>query len=225
MPEEYRPVKTTYFEGLVYDIATKKPLGGRFELIDLSTGEKVIEAEADQLTGEFLVALPTEREYALNVSFPGYSFFSKNFNMTEPESGLEALHMDVPLIPIGKGGAVTLANVFFDLNKSTLRKESFVELNKLVDFLTENKTTKIEIGGHTDTRGSAKDNQLLSENRAKSVYEYLIQKGIDSSRLSYKGYGQSEPKISDEAIAKMATEKEKESAHQSNRRTEYKILP
>jgi outer membrane protein OmpA-like peptidoglycan-associated protein len=225
MPEEFRPVKTTYFEGLVYDITTKKPLGGRFELIDLSTGEKVIEAEADQLTGEFLVALPTEREYALNVSFPGYSFFSKNFNMTEPESGLEALHMDVPLIPIGKGGAVTLANVFFDLNKSTLRKESFVELNKLVDFLTENKTTKIEIGGHTDTRGSAKDNQLLSENRAKSVYEYLIQKGIDSSRLSYKGYGQSEPKISDEAIAKMATEKEKESAHQSNRRTEYKILP
>jgi len=225
MPAEFRPSKTTYFEGLVYDITTKKPLGGRFELIDITTGEKVIEAEADQLTGEFLVALPTEREYALNVSFPGYAFFSKNFNMTEPENGLEALRMDVPLIPIGQGGSVTLANVFFDLNKSTLRKESFVELNKLVEFLVENKTTKIEVGGHTDTRGNSKDNQLLSESRAKSVYEYLIEKGIDSSRLSYKGYGQTQPKVSDEAIAKMSTEKQKEAAHQSNRRTEYKILP
>lgn len=225
MPEEFRPIKTTYFEGLVYDATTKKPLGGRFELIDLSTGEKVIEAEADQLTGEFLVALPTEREYALNVSFPGYSFFSKNFNMTEPENGLEALRMDVPLIPIGQGGSVTLANVFFDLNKSTLRKESFVELNKLFEFLDENKLTKIEIGGHTDTRGNAKDNQILSENRARSVYEYILEKGIDKSRLSYKGYGQTQPKISDSEIAKMASDKEKEAAHQTNRRTEYKIVP
>ncbi len=225
MPEEFRPIKTTYFEGLVYDATTKKPLGGRFELIDLSTGEKVIEAEADQLTGEFLVALPTEREYALNVSFPGYSFFSKNFNMTEPENGLEALQMDVPLIPIGQGGSVTLANVFFDLNKSTLRKESFVELNKLFEFLDENKLTKIEIGGHTDTRGNAKDNQILSENRARSVYEYILEKGIDKSRLSYKGYGQTQPKISDSEIAKMASDKEKEAAHQTNRRTEYKIVP
>jgi len=225
MPEEFRPIKTTYFEGLVYDATTKKPLDGRFELIDLSTGEKVIEAEADQLTGEFLVALPTEREYALNVSFPGYSFFSKNFNMTEPENGLEALQMDVPLIPIGQGGSVTLANVFFDLNKSTLRKESFVELNKLFEFLDENKLTKIEIGGHTDTRGNAKDNQILSENRARSVYEYILEKGIDKSRLSYKGYGQTQPKISDSEIAKMASDKEKEAAHQTNRRTEYKIVP
>lgn len=225
MPEEFRPIKTTYFEGLVYDVTTKKPLGGRFELIDLTTGEKVIKAEADQLTGEFMVALPTAREYALNVSFPGYSFFSKNFNMTEPENGLEALRMDVPLIPIGQGGSVTLANVFFDLNKSTLRKESYVELNKLVDFLVENKTTKIEIGGHTDTRGNAKDNRNLSENRAKSVYEYMIEKGIDKTRLSYIGYGQTLPKVSDDQITNINSEKEKEAAHQSNRRTEYKIIP
>ena len=115
--------------------------------------------------------------------------------------------------------------MFFDLNKSTLRKESYVELNKLVDFLVENKTTKIEIGGHTDTRGNAKDNQSLSENRAKSVYEYMIEKGIDKTRLSYNGYGQTLPKVSDDQITKMNSEKEKEAAHQSNRRTEYKIIP
>ena len=225
MPEELRPVKTTYFEGLVYDSQTKKPIGGKFELIDLATQEQVIEAYADEITGEFLVALPTGRDYALNVSENGYAFFSKNFNMTIPNNELEALHMDVPLIPLNKGGSVTLANVFFDLNKSTLRKESFVELNKLVNFLSENNSVKIEIGGHTDSRGNSSDNQILSENRSKSVFEYLVEKGINSERLSFKGYGQSQPVISDSEISKMNTTEEKEIAHQSNRRTEYKIIP
>src|SRR5690554_8075591 len=89
MPEELRPVKTTYFEGLVYDAITKKPLKGKFELIDLSTGKEVIASEADPITGEFLVALPTKKEYALNVSFPGYSFFSKNFNMIESDEAVQ----------------------------------------------------------------------------------------------------------------------------------------
>ena len=223
LPESLRPVKTTYFEGLVFDAYTKDPIPGKFELIDLSTGEKVIRAEADESTGEFLVALPTDKAYALNVSFPGYAFFSKNFDMIERDD-IEALHMDVPLIPTEKSGAITLANVFFDLGKATLRKESFVELNKLYDFLEENPSIRIEIGGHTDTRGDAQSNQVLSQNRAKSVYEYLIEKGIDKERLEFKGYGQTQPIHSDEEIAQMESEAEKERAHQENRRTEYKIF-
>ncbi|MEX2483172.1 MAG: OmpA family protein [Brumimicrobium sp.] len=222
MPEELRPVKTTYFEGLVYDATSKKPLAGKFELIDLATGEQVIESEADKITGEFLVALPTNKKYALNVSYPDYAFFSKNFDMIDqPE---EAIQMDVPLIPSGDEGSITLANVFFDLDKATLREESFTELNKLVEFLEENKSVKIEIGGHTDTRGDDKANQILSENRAKAVYEYVKDKGIEESRLTYKGYGESEPINSDEEIEKLETEEAKEKAHQENRRTEYRIV-
>ena len=222
MPEELRPVKTTYFEGLVYDATTRKPLGGKFELIDLSTGEQVIEAEADNINGEFLVALPTGRKYALNVSYPGYAFFSKNFDMIDqPE---EAIHMDVPLIPSSKEGSITLANVFFDLDKATIRKESYSELNKLADFLKDNESVKVEIGGHTDTRGDAKANQILSENRAKAVYEYIIDKGVDKSRLSYKGYGESQPIHTDEEIEQLESEEAKERAHQENRRTEYRII-
>jgi outer membrane protein OmpA-like peptidoglycan-associated protein len=97
-------------------------------------------------------------------------------------------------------------------------------LNKLADFLKDNSSVRIEIGGHTDTRGNAAANQQLSEDRAQSVYQYLIEKGIDKSRLSYKGYGQTQPKISNAEIAKLSTEAEKEKAHQENRRTEYKIL-
>jgi outer membrane protein OmpA-like peptidoglycan-associated protein len=143
--------------------------------------------------------------------------------MTNPD-GLEAIHMDVPMVPITSDIPTVLANVFFDLGKSTLRPESFVELDKLYDLLTKNPSIKIEIGGHTDTRGDDKDNLKLSNDRAKAVYDYIVAKGIDAKRMSYKGYGETKTVVSDAEIAKLPTEKEKEAAHQSNRRTEYKIL-
>lgn len=222
MPEHLRPTRTLYFEGIVYDITTRRPIPGKFQLIDLKTGKEVIYSEADNMTGEFMVSLPVNRDYALNVSYPGYSFFSKNFNMLEPE-GLDAVHMDVPMVPINVDTPVSLENVFFDLGKSKLRPESFVELDKLFEYLEKNPTLSIELRGHTDTRGDAKDNQVLSEERAGSVYRYLVEKGINAQRLSYKGYGETLPIISDEEIAKLPLEKQ-EAAHQTNRRTEYKTI-
>ncbi len=223
MPEHLRPTKTLYFEGIVYDSKTKQPIPGKFQLIDLKTGKEVIYSEADKLTGQFMVSLPLNREYALNVSYPNYTFFSKNFNMMVTDETLEAVHMDVPLVPINGSEAVTLENVFFDLNAATLRPESYIELNKLVDFLNENKTAHIQLQGHTDTRGDAEKNLVLSSNRAKAVYDYIVSKGISAERLTHKGFGETMPKISDADIEKMATEKEKEAAHQRNRRTEYLI--
>ena len=223
MPENLRPTKTLYFEGLVFDALTRKPIPGKFQLIDLKTGKEVIISEADKVTGEFMVSLPVNNDYALNVNYPGYNFFSQNFNMTNPE-GLEAIHMDVPMVPISSELPTVLDNVFFDLGKATLRPESSVELNKLRDYLVLNPTLKIELGGHTDTRGDAVENMTLSSNRAKAVYDYLIAQGIVADRLAYKGYGETVNRISDAEIAKLATDKEKEAAHQKNRRTEYKII-
>ncbi|HLU87383.1 MAG TPA: OmpA family protein [Taishania sp.] len=223
LPEELRPTKTVYFEGVVFDATNKLPLPGRFELIDIQSGETVIISEADKVTGQFIVSLPTNREYVLNVNYKGYLFFSQNFNMVVKENQ-EAFQMDVPLVPITSDIPVSLKNVFFDLSKATLRPESSVELNKLADFLNRNPSIRIEIGGHTDTRGDEKANLILSQERANSVVEYLIGQGIDANRLVAKGYGESQPKINDDEINKMATEGEKEAAHQENRRTEYKIL-
>ena len=225
MPKELRPTKTLYFEGLVFDINTRKPIPGKFQLVDIKTGEEVIISEADNLTGEFMVTLPTNREYALNVTFPGYAFFSQNFDMKNPEN-LEAIHMDVPMVPIGGDNSqpIVLANVFFDLAKSTLRQESYLELNKLVEFLKENESVKIEIGGHTDSRGDNSKNIELSKNRAKSVQDYLVSKGIESARLTSKGYASTKPVFTDAAIEAMNTDAQKEKGHQSNRRTEYKIV-
>ncbi|MDP4636634.1 MAG: OmpA family protein [Crocinitomicaceae bacterium] len=223
MPLEMRPTKTVYFEGIVYDVQTRLPLAGKFQLIDIKTGKEVVISEADKVTGEFLVTLPVDREYALNVTYPGYAFFSKNFNMTLAENQ-DAVHMDVPMMPISMEQTVLLANVFFDLGKATLRSESNIELDKLVDFLQKNPTLKIELGGHTDTRGDDKENLKLSNDRAKAVFDYAIAKGVDGKRLTFKGYGETKPVISDAEIAKLGSDSEKEAAHQSNRRTEYKII-
>jgi outer membrane protein OmpA-like peptidoglycan-associated protein/Tol biopolymer transport system component len=223
MPEYLKPIKTLYFEGNVVDASTKRPIPGKFQLLDIQTGEEIIRSEADQITGEFLVSLPTNKEYALNVSYPGYNFYSKNFNMIAKENQ-EAVQLKIEMIPLGNPTPVLLANVFFDVNKTELRSESYTELNKLKDLLKSNTKLKIEIGGHTDTRGDADANQKLSEGRANSVRLYLIEQGIEAERLTAKGYGESQPKITDEAILKLETTAEQEKAHQTNRRTEYKFI-
>ncbi len=226
MPERLRPTKTLYFDGLVFDASSpnKKPVPGKFSLIDLKTGKEIIRSEADAITGAFTVSLPVNCDYALNVSYPGYNFYSQNFNMTIPDNQ-EVFHMDVPLVPISTPGTpITLKNVFFDLNLATLRPESTVELNKLRDFLKANPTVKIQIAGHTDTRGDAAVNQKLSDARAKAVMDFLITNGIEAGRLTSKGYGETKPIFTDEQIAAMKTETEKEKAHQENRRTEYTVV-
>ena len=115
-----------------------------------------------------------------------------------------------------------ILELFFDLAKATLRPNSFVELDKLASFLKENKEIVVEIGGHTDSRGS--NNQTLSNRRAKAVYDYLVSKGIEEKQLTHKGYGSTQPIFTDEYISNLATKEKKEEAHQSNRRTEYKII-
>ena len=122
--------------------------------------------------------------------------------------------MDVPLQPIEAGVGGILKNVYFDVDKFDLKPESQGELNKLVLFLNANPEMRIEIGGHTDSDGDKKHNQLLSENRAKAVYNYLITNGIDAARLTYKGYGDTKP-----LVPNTSPENKKK-----NRRTEFTII-
>ncbi len=212
--EEARPTAVTYMKGTVYDAKTKKRLEAKFELIDLTNSQVAVQSFSDQQTGEFMVSLPTDRNYALNVSRGGYLFYSENFELKGDHSKVKPFLKDIYLQPIETGGVVVLKNIFFDFDKSDLKPESQVELNRLNDLLNQNKTMKIEIGGHTDNKGTAEYNQKLSENRARSVYEYLVNKGIDKTRLSYKGYGLTKP---------MATN-DTEEGRAINRRTEFKVI-
>ncbi len=209
-----RPDKITYVKGKVYDAKTKQPLGAHFELIDLATAKQVIVSDANSGNGEFLVTLPIEKDYALNVSQNGYLFYSANFALKELADKSKPFLMDVPLEPIDTGNVVELKNVFFETAKFDLKPESKVELNKLVNFLTLNKTLRIQLSGHTDNVGDKKLNQLLSQNRAKSVYDYLITSGIDAKRLTYIGYGDTKPKVKNDTDENRA----------ANRRTEFKVI-
>jgi outer membrane protein OmpA-like peptidoglycan-associated protein len=209
-----RPDKITYMKGKVYDAKTKKPLGAHFELIDLATAKQVMTSDANSGNGEFLVTLPVDKNYALNVSQSGYLFYSENFSLKELTDKTKPFLMDVPLQSIDTGSVVELKNIFFETAKFDLKPESKVELNKLVTFLTLNKTMRIELSGHTDNVGDKKMNLTLSENRSKSVYDYLIANGIDAKRLSYRGYGDTLPKVKNDSDENRAI----------NRRTEFKVI-
>ncbi|GAB4256573.1 MAG: OmpA family protein [Vicingaceae bacterium] len=130
----------------------------------------------------------------------------------------------VELTGLTKGRVIEIENIYYDFDKWDLRPESKKVLDNLVVILNEHKTIKIELGSHTDSRGSDRYNQLLSQRRAQSVVDYLIAKGIKKERLIAKGYGETKPVVTDEEIAKMATEEEREAAHQKNRRTEFTVL-
>jgi OOP family OmpA-OmpF porin len=107
-----------------------------------------------------------------------------------------------------------LKNIYFDFDKTTLKSESFVELNKVVEFLKQNSHVEIEIAGHTDSKGADTYNQNLSQGRSQSVVDYLSSQGINSNRLTAQGYGESKPIDTNET----------EDGRANNRRVEFTVL-
>jgi outer membrane protein OmpA-like peptidoglycan-associated protein len=212
--EAARPKKTGYAKGVVFDANTKKKLSAKVELIDLATGRTIIESYSNKVSGEFLVCLQGNKNYALNVSATGYLFYSENFSL-QNQSAIDPLVLSVPLQPLTPGAKIVLKNIFFDSDKFNLKEESKVELNKLVQFLGNNPTVKIEIGGHTDNTGDAVKNNALSANRAKAVKDYLVSTGVPIARLSSKGYAETQPIADNKTVEGRAL----------NRRTEIKIMP
>jgi outer membrane protein OmpA-like peptidoglycan-associated protein len=210
---EARPQMVTYAQGVVFDAKTKERLGARFELIDLESGEQVVESYSNPGNGEFLVSLPSGRDYALNVSREGYLFYSDNFTLSQ-ESATAPKQLEVPLKRIEEGSSVVLNNVFFDVDQYKLKPQSKVELDKLIEFLKLNPELRIEISGHTDNVGTDEANKVLSQNRAQSVVDYLLENGISKDRLSAKGFGESKPIASND----------NEEGRAKNRRTEFEVI-
>jgi hypothetical protein len=209
-----RPVPVSYLKGKVYDKVSGKPLEARFELIDIVRDSTIIEASSDKLNGGFLVCLPGQRNYALNVSCEGYLFYSDHFPLTEIRSKMDPLLKDIPLEPIAVGNKMVLRNIFFQTGQYSLEPTSFAELDKLVEFMTDNPGIRIEIEGHTDDVGTDEYNNDLSMKRARSVFDYLSVHGISEQRLSYIGYGESRPVSSNES----------DEGRSLNRRTEIRIM-
>ena len=212
--KDARPTPATYVSGIVRDAKTKNPIEAEFQLINIETGDTVAQNISDSKTGKYLVVLPVKNTYAFNVSKKGYLFYSDNFQLTEDYDINKPFVKNIDLQAIELGKKVVLKNIFFELDSYELKPESKIELNKLIEFLNLNPKVKIELAGHTDNQGSRSHNITLSLNRAKAVYNYLIDKGIQSGRLSYKGYGQDKPIAGNDTKEGRAL----------NRRTEFKVI-
>jgi len=214
VPEEYRvKYRSNAVKGIVRDRATKQPLEAQIELYELAKNELVSFVNSDSLTGNYLIVLTQGADYGLYVNSPGYLFKSLNFNY-EVSANLEPLVIDVDLDKASTGATVILNNIFFDTDKFDLGEKSITELDKISRFLTENAKIKVEISGHTDDQGADAYNQQLSQKRAKAVRDYLVGKGVLTSRLKEIGYGSKRPLKPNDS----------ETNRQINRRIEFRIV-
>ena len=209
---DIRPARTLWIKGKVFDSKTTKGLPSAVQLTDLATKQLISQVQTDE-TGNYLITLPVGKDYAFNVNRRGYLFFSENIPLShkEPDS---TYHIDIPLKPIEANATLILKNIFFDPNKVDLKPSSQVELDNLVKMMKEMPTLKIEISGHTDNIGKESANLMLSLNRARAVVTYLIVKGVEATRMTYKGLGDTQP-ISDNNT---------ETGRAQNRRTELKVI-
>lgn len=214
LPPNVRPHPVAYLTGAIVDAESGRPIPAEVRLTDITTDREVYQEQADYEDGNFLAPLPFGRTYALHIRQPGYLFFSAHYPLNDSAYVNERYEVRVALSPIKKGKTGTLSNIFFDTDRYELLPKSRTELNNLIGFLNDNENVRIEVAGHTDNTGSEAHNQTLSENRARAVYNYLVQAGIPSSRLQYRGYGASRPVAGNET----------EAGRQQNRRTDFTVI-
>ena len=214
LPENIRPKRTLYVAGIVRDRITSNPIISEYEVVDLSQKKIIQKGKTPKDFVNLTLFLPEGKDYALNVTADGYFMNSVNFSLKNIPDSVSKKYIEIDMDKPVSGSIITLKNVFFDTDKYEIKPQSYYELDKLVTFLSENKSIKIEIGGHTDNQGSDIHNKELSENRALAILKYLESKKISSNRLKAKGYGSSKP----------CADNSTEEGRQKNRRTEIKII-
>ena len=210
---EARPLAVSFIRGKVTDRTNGQPVEADVQLYDLATGKLATGAYSDPRTGEFLVCIPAGRSYALNASSEGYLFFSQNYDVATG-TPKEPYTLNVPLSPLTAGSVIALRNIFFNTASYDLLPASNAELEKLVQLLRTNTTLRIELGGHTDNVGADAANLTLSDQRAQAVRDFVIAQGIDASRITAKGYGETKPVATNDT----------EGGRAQNRRTEVTVL-
>jgi outer membrane protein OmpA-like peptidoglycan-associated protein len=209
---EIKTIRLTIVEGLITS-SSGEAVEAAIQITDLANNSIVSQINSNSASGKYLVTLLPGTNYSMNIKALGYLFHSENFNIPDT-SGYQKIKIDIELQKVAIGAKVVLKNVFFDTGKATLRTESFDELDRLITFMNENPTVKIEIGGHTDNIGSFASNQKLSKDRAQAVVDYLLLKGVNPDRLEAMGYSSS----------KAITDNKTEEGKQQNRRVEARVI-
>ncbi|GJM32471.1 MAG: hypothetical protein DHS20C18_14720 [Saprospiraceae bacterium] len=214
VPEVYQPERVSTIAGKLVGM-DGRPVEAEIEWIDLMTGEVVQITRNDPETGDFFATLPDAGKFGYSIRKEGFFPLSGNIDVGEGENKFE-LEEEMTLATVKemkeKEIKIPLNNLFFETASFDIKTASFPQLDRLASWIQENDLA-IEIQGHTDNVGSETNNQQLSENRAKAVREYLINKGVEESKVAAAGYGENKP------VASNDTEK----GRASNRRVEIQL--
>lgn len=212
-PDKLAIDTTIYLSGHIMDTLAGEGVQAKVEIID-NQENKVVATHLTDTNGRYLVRLPEQRRYGVEVTAKDYLFFARNLNLNEMETVNDTIYKDFLLDKVEVGKKVVLDNIYFETNSAELKPSSYPELDRVIKLMKNNSGLKLEISGHTDNVGSYLANKKLSESRAKSVVDYLVKHGINETRLTYKGYSFTRP---------VATNETPE-GRQQNRRVEFEIL-
>jgi OmpA-OmpF porin, OOP family len=201
--------KQLILNGKVYDQKTHQQIPAKLDVL-IRENKRLLEINAAK--GSYEEQIDDLGWYVITASAEGY--LNKVDSVWVNDRDVTPVTKDMVLQPIEVGLTVRLKNIYFDFDKTTLKNESFVELDKVVDFLKQNPSVEIEISGHTDNKGSDDYNQTLSQGRSEAVVGYIISQGIDSFRLSAHGYGEVKPIDANDS----------EDGRANNRRVEFTVM-
>lgn len=207
-----RPDNVLMVFGQVRNENNEIPYAAKIELKNI-TNNQVTDVEYDSLTGKYAKAILFDSDYILTIRDDSSAFNSKYF-AKDDSTNTKPVKIDLDVKKIELGNAYTLNDILFDSDSYDLKEMSKRVIEDFGAFLRKHSKVKVAIHGHTDNEGGEQNNLTLSNNRAKAVYNYLIKLGIASSRLSYKGFGQTKPVISNDT----------EEGRSKNRRTEFVII-
>jgi outer membrane protein OmpA-like peptidoglycan-associated protein len=208
---EARPEKVLFVTGDVKDKNNNEPVRAKVELINAVT-KQITEIPVDTVTGKYAIAVVFKNDYIMTVQKDGYAYDSKYF--AQKDTAIEKpIKVNFEVKSIELGAAYKLNDIKFPTNSAELDEDSKIVIKEFMKFLTENPKISVSINGHTDDVGNDESNLKLSDDRAKSVYDYLIASGIKAARLKYHGYGETKPIESNQT----------EQGRAMNRRTEFVI--
>ncbi len=206
-------MNTSWFDlvGKVTDLESKTALEAKIFFIEKSSNQIIDSITAN---GHYRLTLPRDKEIIAEINKQQYMLFSTELKITPKEAMNDTVLRNLALSILKVGAKVSFSNIFFEFGKATLKAESYPALDRLVEFFNDNPGLSMEISGHTDNVGNRDFNLKLSENRAKSVVDYLTSKGVSTERMLYKGYAFDQP------IAPNTTEE----GRAKNRRVEFKVM-
>jgi len=199
-------------KGRILDPINNQPLEAEIIIIDNIADKIIAQFKSNAKTGKYLVALPSGKNYGIVIKKDSMLFHTENIQLEKGK--FKVINKKIKLQKIKVGSRLILKNIFYEFGTTNLLPESSAELKRLVAFLKRFNKIKFEIAGHTDNVGDQIANQVLSEQRAKTIYKFLIDHNIERTRVSYKGYGSKNP------IAENNTAE----GRQKNRRTEFRIM-